>query len=543
MNTNLLYCSVLDKKEMEYLYLFLITLKIYSKCYMFDILIMTTKELENEIPILAFMFNMQLKTMVPSAETGTSIFEYTNASQYEKFLCLRVDIIFQKDVSILFDLDLENKLYISTNNGAVLHKATNSLNMSVDTELLNKYIFMSESKYPLSPEENGEIIMNYFHGETNISKKNRLLYHLHHLIDKSSGVEPNDNVTFTQYTWGAGNISFENYSTIITTWGRGTYKCLSHMVYYITWSNTRHIAIFNKGYNIFTSVTIPEMNIQIHMINPALKTSIPFPSQKITNILTGNRKLIYFCAFHKKEYLFLLQYLLVSMKTFSKIDEDTDFLVFTSNEFKGIIDKMIDDFHIDIKIKIFDFKTQHEAGCARLHIFEYESINNYDKILYLDTDILIQRDLMQIFDCLKEDKLYATKEYDLYGAGHGGFFFDFTTYDKKQPSLNSGVLLFRNSPAIRAIFHDINTHIENLKQYNTIWPNCMDQPFISYHFISNSMCDLISLTPLICLSEQTPPPPRDTSQHIIIHFVWPLGNALHKMDRMKKYMNVLMEPK
>jgi hypothetical protein len=543
MNTNLLYCSVFDKKEVEYLQLFLISLKIFSKCDTFDILIITSPDFKTEIDTLSIIFDLTLNTIVRPSNKKSSVFDYENIEKYNKFLLLNVDILFQKDVSILFELDLENKLYMSKNNGTILHKATNSLNVRIDTELLDTYVFMTNEENPVSPMKDKDLIMNYFNGETKISKKNRMIYHLYHLLDTCEQVEPNDKVTFTQYKWGSGNISFENHNVIITTWSRGTYRALSNMVYSIAWSNTKHIAIFNNKYDSFTSITLPELNIQNNVSNNALKASIPIPCPRNSlTIKTGNRKLIYFCAFHKKEYLFLLRYLLISMKTFSKVDNKTDFLIFTSVEFANTVKHLTRDLNIDIKVKFFNFTTQHEAGCARLHIFEYEKINDYSQILYMDTDILIQRDLSLIFDCLKEDKVYAKQEYDLYGAGHGGYFFDFTKYKKNQPSLNSGVLLFRNSPAVRAVFHDINTHIANLKSYDTIWPGCMDQPFISYHFITNSMCDIISLTPLICLSEKGPPPPRDMSQHVILHFVWPIGNALHKMDRMKKHLNLLTSP-
>jgi len=193
---------------------------------------------------------------------------------------------------------------------------------------------------------------------------------------------------------------------------------------------------------------------------------------------------------------------------------------------------------IPLLIKLFDFQTEHQAGCARLHIFEYERIDEYSKILYLDTDIIIQGDLMKLFDSLEDDVLYAKSEYDIYGAGHGGLFFDFTKYDKTIQSLNSGVLLFKNSSSIKAIFHTINTHIANLKQTNTVWPACMDQPFISFHFIKNSMCNLEAISDYICLAEKAAPPL--TSPVIIGHFTWPIGNPWHKMGRMKAHLQELI---
>jgi hypothetical protein len=536
MNTNLVYTFINNKSDIECLQLFLITLMIYCKYDRFDILVISSEELIPEIDLISENFYIQLKTTLKQ-----SIFDYENIRQYNKLLYLEPAIIIQGDISVLFEL--EDMMYVLKNNGVILQWNIKDYSGSIDTEFLDTMVFVADNENPVSPEKDNKIIMNYFYGDTSISKKNRMLYHLYHILDLYNPVEANDNITFTQYAWGSGNMTYESNNLVMSTWGRGFYKCLTNKIYYMGWSHSKHISIFNDTYDRFTSITLNTMEIQERSKNNALKDTIPEPYPRDLVYHVSDKKLIYFCAFHKKEYLFLLRYLLVSIKLFSKIDKDIDFLLFTSPDFNDTVYELTKDLDINIKVKFFNFTSQHEAGCARIHIFEYENINDYSKILYLDTDILIQRDLMKVFDYLVEDKLYATKEYDIYGAGHGAYFFDFNIFDKNLPSLNSGVLLFRNSPAIRAVFHDINTHIENLKKRSTIWPGCMDQPFISFHFIKNYMCNLVTLTPLICLSEHTMPPLRESSEHIIIQFVWPIGNALHKMDRMKRYLNTLLEPK
>jgi hypothetical protein len=541
MNTNLIYFQIIDKWEVEYLPLLLITLKMFTNLDKIDILIITPSDALLTIEGLFKLLYLPVKTMVQNSDVQNPISSYENIEKYEKILYLASENLIQRDLSILFDLELEDKIYISEKKGLMLHK--NNMNVEKDLLLLDKYIFISEENIPISPKDNSNIIMNYFHGETDISKKSRMMYHLDHILDIIKSSDNLNKIIYNQYTWGDGNILFDLKETLITSWGRGTYKCLNENIYYMAWAGTRHIAIFNESYNNFTSITLNDMDIKVRLLNPALKNSIPEPSQLNLQYNVGNRKLIYFCVFHKKDYLYLLKYLLASIKLFSKIEGDTDFLLFTSVEFMEIVEGIMNDFYLDIKVKFFNFTSQYEAGCARIHIFDYENINYYNKILYLDTDILIQRDISLIFDCLKEDKIYVKREFDIYGAGHGGYFFDFDKWPKDYPSLNSGTLLFMNSPAIRGVFHDIRTHIANLKNYSSIWPNCMDQSFIAYHFISRGMCDIESLNDLVCLTGEFLPKPRELSKDVILHFIWPLGNALHKMNRMKLYMNILFEPK
>ena len=340
-----------------------------------------------------------------------------------------------------------------------------------------------------------------------------------------------DDVMFKQYHWNSGNIVFDR-GFLVTTWGRGTYEPLGKYEYKISWSGIDHTIRFNDDFTSFTSRVTGSDNISYHNINTSLKDSIPELSEYIEYSRKDSRKLIYFCVFHNPDYFKLLSLLLESLQKYSPLDSETDLLIFTSEDLLDHVEHL-KSYGFELKVQTFSFKTMHEAGCARLHIFDFKEIDNYEKILYLDTDILVQGNLMRLFDCLEEDKLYATKEYDVYGAGHGGYFFDFRKIDKKQDSLNSGTLLFYNSAAIRRIFKDIHTHIRNLVGKNTLWPLCMDQPFLSYHFIKNSMCNLDSLFPLICLKGERPAELLES--HCIIHFVWPIGNALHKLQRMLEY--------
>ena len=208
-----------------------------------------------------------------------------------------------------------------------------------------------------------------------------------------------------------------------------------------------------------------------------------------------------------------------------------------------MVDELSSIFGLNIKVKVFEFNSLHEAACARLYIFEYEHINMYSNILYLDADIVIQNDITQIFDLNKDDRVYAIQEYDLNGEGHGGWFFDYSTVDRNTPGINSGVLLFRNTPAIRKIFAEIKTHISNLRNTNSLIPMCMDQPFILYHLFKNSMYESQIMRDYVFLSECNPPPDSfdNYPKLTFCHFTWPIGDTYHKKQRMIKYVNTLLD--
>lgn len=483
----------------------------------------------------------------------------------------------------LFDFTKVDKETAGVNSGALLFKNTDTIKnifteilynayklipmTAIDQSILNyycimnnlfgpnilgDYIFLSNKENPISPSSTTKYIMNHLYGATHLNKTQRITYHLQHLLNIYPSIQPkeldtSDIVTFKRYIWGSGCINFDKQGVLITSWGRGRYECFNQYIYKATWGGINHVLIFNNDFTRYTSICNNNMLIGSGSLDTVHTDTIPESSlyTNMNTISVGDKYLVYFCVFHNTVYLDLLEFLLLSLRVFSGHHPNIEYMVFVSESIVENVHRLINKLQFPIHIKVFDFKTQHEAGCARLHIFEYEFINNYSKILYLDTDIIVQGDIMTVFDSLKEDKLYAKREYDINGSGHGGLFFDFTQFPRDTPSLNSGTLLFKNSSAIRAIFHDINIHIKNLKEKTSLLPMCMDQPFIAYHFIKNRMCDIETISNRVFLSgdvnlDPAPPPPL-SNDTIFCHFIWPIGNPWHKMNRMKKHLKKILE--
>jgi len=265
-----------------------------------------------------------------------------------------------------------------------------------------------------------------------------------------------------------------------------------------------------------------------------LKTTIP-------TILPTKKNLIYLGVFFNKEYLELLKIFLISVKLYSKTDE-IDFLIMTSEDFAEDVQKLSEEIGIPLLMKFFSFNSVHEASCARLHIFEYENALFYEKIMYLDTDITVQGNLMNIFNEPIEDKIYGMKEGTIEHEIHGGWWFDFAEIDKDTVAMNGGILLFNASESMKSIFDNINTHINEIKESGKPMPNCADQPFVNYHFIKANKYDnkLMEKHGLIyCIDP--PPPPSAPTDIVLCHFVWPIGNAQHKLGRMRPHLTHVLK--
>ena len=111
------------------------------------------------------------------------------------------------------------------------------------------------------------------------------------------------------------------------------------------------------------------------------------------------KKVIFVAVFTNINYVYMLSLLAKSIFLYGNIDDDTDILIYTSSKFKRIIENS--SYYSPRRIRFFinnSIDTIDKACKSRLDLFDYKYIDKYDKILYLDTDILVQKNINFIFD-------------------------------------------------------------------------------------------------------------------------------------------------
>jgi len=247
------------------------------------------------------------------------------------------------------------------------------------------------------------------------------------------------------------------------------------------------------------------------------------------------KNLVYFTVFYNKDYFRLADLLLKSMKTFSTV-ADFDILLLTAPEFREQAEDLAK--ILPLKIHYMHATTIFQAACARLRVFAFPEIDQYEKILYLDTDIIIKKDLAPIFQEPLNDVLYGLEHGIIGSYNFGAQFFDFATIAPNTTAINSGTLLFRNSNVIRALFDRMCAHIDS---YTGDPPYCMDQPFINYHAIKDGLYNNTLLKPHVSLYEGGEITNYETSS--ICHFSFPIGNFHHKFGRMTAFFEKILTDK
>lgn len=201
------------------------------------------------------------------------------------------------------------------------------------------------------------------------------------------------------------------------------------------------------------------------------------------------KNLVYVSVFLNENYIRFIELLFGSAALFSKNSlETTDFLVITQQELVAPIQAIGEVVGISIRFWIQEKPISiFISTVLRYEIFRWSEISNYSKVLYLDTDIVINGELNTVFNLLENpDKLYTFREGPISHEYWGGDeIFEFETTDKEinKDTLGfcSGVLLFQANTRIASMFEMGKDYmLKKLQVPGSMIPMCYDQPYMNY---------------------------------------------------------------
>jgi mannosyltransferase OCH1-like enzyme len=239
---------------------------------------------------------------------------------------------------------------------------------------------------------------------------------------------------------------------------------------------------------------------------------------------------IFCCVFNQEKYVDMF-FLFLESILIHNVD-NTNILVYTSTEFMNKIKQSHLFNNEKIKFEINDTYDNIDKACkARLDLFNLSSIINYNKILYLDTDILVKDDINKVFDVCKEDILYVLEEGEINSDrdfwGKSLFGNEINNYNDKT-AFSSGILLFNNCQKIKDLFIKINEDIIN-RPYNF---ECYDQPYIIYNAFKYNLYNNKILKSLAVNNDN-----NIHSDKVIHHFPGYPGRYGHKIEAMTIFLN------
>jgi predicted O-methyltransferase YrrM len=251
---------------------------------------------------------------------------------------------------------------------------------------------------------------------------------------------------------------------------------------------------------------------------------------------------IFCCVFTQEKYIDMFLLLLESIFIYGDLDTNTNVLVYTSTPFMNKI-KQSHLFNCEkIKFEINDNYNNIDKACkARLDLFKFASIINYNKILYLDTDILVKDSINKVFDLCKDDILYvleegniATHNFNNLGDDYWGktLFGDELANYNDTSGFTSGILLFNNCEKIQNLFNKINEDIIK-RPYSFGY---FDQPYIVYNAFKYNLYNNKILKNYVVNNDN-----NIYSNKVIHHFPGGPGDYQHKIEKMTKFLNSIKD--
>lgn len=251
-----------------------------------------------------------------------------------------------------------------------------------------------------------------------------------------------------------------------------------------------------------------------------------------------NNNLIYTLVnFNNKYYISMFQIFLKSMILFSKLT--FDLLIITDQKTQNIIAslKELQQFSKVHFIILQDDIDLYHALLRKCDIVLFKDFLKYTKIMYLDCDIIIQKDINILFNIIKAKPniLYAPAEGTLDGDYWklNAYTSSDYVYLKKNgiKSFNSGTFIFIPSLIMKKHFINVKNMALSYKG-----EHYYDQSFLNYYFNINNSSSTKYITNNIVLF---PNPTKYYPSKTLLHFAG-LGKYKEKVAIMKKYLDMLI---
>ena len=181
-----------------------------------------------------------------------------------------------------------------------------------------------------------------------------------------------------------------------------------------------------------------------------------------------------------------------------------------------------------------------EASKNKTQIYAFEDVDQYDKILFLDCDIVAVGDVAGVFEvCDTHNTLYTARGVNIsfqhHRTIHHGFdvvrqSFINEMMDTRQYPFNAGQFMFRNSPSMRQ-------HFSNLNWFMSVWPGeyFFEQAFMCYYFCKAKMTN-DALNSKLALISTVVDNVYNLQDKVLLHFTAPPLDAITKINYINNFI-------
>ena len=534
------------------------------------------------------------KSGVEASMDKLRIYDFEKIKDYRKIFFVDADILFKNNpTTTIFSKDIsDNKLYSSIPN---FNSETGNFN-----EIFHNIVIFG-------PEEVKRLLNNKIHsfnaGQYIFLNSNRMKAHFTNLIDLIklwkweyffeqgfmnyyfNRYELSDVHTFLQdfnfvWTWDR-NIELDlNYFNskcttmhFLGTSAKSDFKlnvmrrALKQQIIHNSSSETNagflnliNNSLVSNSFGIYKN-TKNDKDFLLKKINSEIELlkKIPVKHKK-----RKGKNLIYYTVFHKEEFL---QMTLLSLESIYKNTKKLDFdiLFITDKKFKEKLLKaeIVKKFNIHFLV-LSPAQTPIEASINKLKIFNFEDIEQYNKILFLDSDILVLKNINQVLSAkLNPGILYTATPprenltrtallFPVYNLMHfTDEQIDFLLSTPYLKPFNAGQFMFLNNSIMLE-------HFKNIIWLSEVWPDryFYEQALMNHYFVFNGLTkdltdnknntNVVDFTYSPIASEKRKSPieqnindysKKHTDETVLLHFAGSPGDGETKLNFITKYID------
>ena len=264
--------------------------------------------------------------------------------------------------------------------------------------------------------------------------------------------------------------------------------------------------------------------------------------------------------YRTKEYLEMLFLYLKSLLRFSPLSSlaKLDILVICDEQAKKDIDDkeaknkwMFSAFRNHYFLVVKKDPALHYALLRKFDIASFPHFMEYSKILYMDIDVLVTGDILEVFKnvgrAARKDVLYAAKEGDLEGK-----FWYLNSYAEGNVaalrqegvhSFNTGLYLFRPSEVMRGHFlavkqFALDYYATAMKKKGQMVHVPLDQSFFNYYFNTRRLTNTEHFNGIY---QMFPENGRLYPGKLVLHFAG-IGDYANKGRKMRQALKLLETP-
>lgn len=260
----------------------------------------------------------------------------------------------------------------------------------------------------------------------------------------------------------------------------------------------------------------------------------------------GEKNLIYFSAFGDPGYIDLARPLIRGLK--NQPYKNFDLLFITDKKTKKSLEKLkeLSEFNVHYLIK-GKIEDAVEASMQKLKIYEFEKIDEYKKILFLDLDILVVGDLSKIFEERMNPNILYSATHRFSQNIHRTSYHTIQQYTDTHLemlaklnifSFNAGQFLFLNTPTMK-------NHFKNVSEFIKKWKGkyFFEQSFMNTYFNTLRISNVFKFKDQFCFISINSEDRHNilNQDSVFVHYMGSVGNPKSKLEYLKKHYPYLLK--